>query len=79
MASNFDYLAITSHMIFFNLQGSLQEVRPLPRNAVRFHRDFKRCHNDDPCPRSTYCTYAHSNLELQAWNKRKGEILNRKL
>ena len=66
--------------MFFDLQGLLQEVRPLPNNALRFHGYFQRCrHNDHPCPRLAYCTYAHSDMELQAWNKRKKEILNSKL
>ena len=63
--------------ILFNSQGLLQEVRPLPYNALRFKGSFQNCYNN-PCLRRC-CTYAHSDLELQAWNKRKEEILNCKL
>ena len=59
------------------MQGLLQQVRPLPHNALDFKGNFQECDND-PCTRS-YCTYAHGDLELQAWNKQKKDILDRKL
>ena len=62
---------------FFNSQGLLQEIRPLPKNAVKFKGDFKKC-SKDSCQHQ-YCTYAHSEMELQAWNKQKNEILKCKL
>ena len=35
-------------------------------------------HYNPPC-RHPHCTYAHSDLELQTWNKLKKEALNCKL
>jgi len=55
----------------------MQQVRPLPHNALDFKGNFQRCHNV-PCLRH-HCTYAHSEQELQAWNKQKKEILSSKL
>ena len=63
--------------MFLNSEGSLEKVRKLPFNALRFKGDFMKCRNFPFCPH--YCTYAHSDLELQAWNKRKKETLNCKL
>jgi len=34
--------------------------------------------NNKPCTR-LYCTFAHNDLELQAWNNEKQEVLNCKL
>ena len=34
--------------------------------------------SNDPCTRD-YCTFAHDELELQAWNKQKKDILDSKL
>lgn len=56
------------------LQGLLQKVRPLPSNALHFKGRFLRCHKS-ACS-YLKCTYAHSDLELQAWNKQKEELLN---
>ena len=59
-------------MCFLCSQGLLKQVRPLPDNALRFQGLFIKCHNSPPCPRR-HCTYAHSDLELLAWNKQKKE------
>ena len=57
--------------------GLLQRVRPLPSNFLNFKGRFKMCSNN-PCTRD-YCTFAHSDLELQVWNKQKKNILDSKL
>ena len=64
---------MTNH-VMFNSKGLLEEVRPLPHNVLQVKGDFQRCHYNPPCPRS-HCTYAHSEFELQTWNKQKKEVL----
>ena len=63
--------------MFFDSLEEVQ-VRPLPHNALQFKSDFQRCRYNPPCPHP-HCTYAHSDLELQTWNKLKKEALNCKL
>ena len=52
-------------------------VRPLPKIYDKFSGGFVRCPNDN-CPRQ-WCTFAHSELELEVWNARKQDILDCKL
>ena len=65
----------TELAVFFNLPGLLRQVRPLPSNYLHFPGKFKMCRNN-PCKRDYSCTFAHDELELQAWNKRKKDILD---
>lgn len=63
-----------------SLVGHLQEVRPMP--AVTLSGHFIMCHylsvyrRARGCRKKDRCTYAHSKLELKAWNralKKQGE------
>lgn len=58
--------------------GEEESVRPKPTNDMilsvhnytgrKFNGNYKLCRNYPPC--KSKCTFAHGNLELQAWNGR---------
>ena len=61
-------------MCFICMVGLLHPVRPFPGDILMFRDAFRRCRNIN-CP-NPQCLYAHSDLELLAWNKLKLDMLS---
>eukprot|EP00731_Ephydatia_muelleri_P025024 Em0017g107a len=54
-------------------QGKLVIIRPRPKN-VNPAVDYQLCNRKEQCTKRDQCSFAHSNVELAAWNREREKM-----